>query len=65
MSKQKHQKRHRVTTEGFTPVANPELAKAMAELRRSSATQHHTPKPRKGTRRERERRALRDQEMHH
>lgn len=62
MSKRKHQKRRHVRTEGFIPTANPEWAKAEAERRRSSAAQRHTPKPRKGTRRERERQALRDQQ---
>jgi hypothetical protein len=50
--------RHR---EDFTPVANPELARWMRALRSSSAAQRHVPAPRKGTRRERERQALRDQ----
>lgn len=61
MSKRKHQKRHRIRTEGFVPTANPEWAKAEAERGRSNAAQRHVPKPRKGTRRERERRAIRDQ----
>lgn len=41
--------------------ANPELAAAMRELRRSSAAQRHTPKPRKGSRQDRLKRAIRDQ----
>lgn len=57
----KHQRRSNRTTEGFQPSANPEQARWMADLRRSSAADRHTPKPRKGTRRERERQALRDQ----
>lgn len=61
MSKRKHQKRHRVTTKEFTPVANPEWAMAMAERGRSSATQRHALKSRKGTRRERARQAIHDQ----
>lgn len=36
---------------GFEPVANPAYAKAMQELRRSSAASKHVPAPRKGTRR--------------
>lgn len=51
----------RKRTQTFTPMANPELAHAMRELRKSSAAQRHTPKPRKGTRREREREAIRDE----
>jgi hypothetical protein len=35
---------------------------AVQELRRSSAAQRHTPKPRKGTRRQRKQLAIRDQE---
>jgi hypothetical protein len=42
-------------------VANPELNRAMHGLGSSSATQPHTPRPRKGTRTERERQAIRDQ----
>lgn len=41
--------------------ANPELAAAMRELRRSSAAQPHTPKPRKGSRGVRVQRAVKDQ----
>jgi hypothetical protein len=55
-------KNRRESVEGFRAVSNPELAHWMQELRKSSATQRHTPKPRKGTRRERERQALRDQQ---
>lgn len=57
----KHQKRRNDRIEGFRPSANPEQAKAMALLRRSSAANPHTPRPRKGTRAERERQAIRDQ----
>lgn len=42
-------------------VANPEMAKAMRELRRSSASSPHVPTPRKGTRRERKTRAINEQ----
>lgn len=48
----------RTSRTGHQPVANPELAKAMRELRRSSAAQPHTPKPRKGTRGVRKRRVI-------
>jgi hypothetical protein len=41
--------------------ANPKLAHWMRELRKSSAAQPHVAKPYKGTRRQRERQALRDQ----
>ncbi|QOT16730.1 hypothetical protein [Paenarthrobacter sp. YJN-5] len=54
-------RRQHSLTEGFRPWANPEQAHWMRELRKSSATQRHTPKPRKGTRREKERQAIRDQ----
>lgn len=57
-------RRQHYSTEGFRPSANPEQAHWMRELRKSSATQRHTPKPRKGTRRERERQAIRDQQRH-
>lgn len=40
--------------------ANPELAAAMRELRRSSAAQRHTVKSRKGSRADRQRRAIED-----
>lgn len=42
-------------------TANPQMAHWMRELRKSSAATRHTPKPRKGTRRQRERQAIRDQ----
>lgn len=45
----------------YSNVANPELAHWMRELRKSNAAQSHTPKPHRGTRRERERQAIRDQ----
>lgn len=54
-------RKKRFTVEGFSSSSNPEQAHWMRELGRSSATQRHTPKPRKGTRRERERQAIRDQ----
>lgn len=40
--------------------ANPEMAQAMREIRRSNAAVPHVPAPRKGTRREQERRAIAD-----
>lgn len=40
--------------------ANPELAAAMRELRRSSAAQRHTVKSRKGSRASRRKRAIDD-----
>lgn len=46
---------------GFRPTSNPEQARWMHELGRSSAANRHTPRPRKGTRRQRERQAIRDQ----
>ena len=57
----KHQKRRHESTSGFLPYQNPEWAHWDRELRKSSAAQRHTPTPRKGTRRERERQAIRDQ----
>lgn len=57
----KHQKRRHESTSGFLPSQNPEWAHWDRELRKSSAADRHTPKPRKGTRRERERQAIRDQ----
>lgn len=57
----KHQKRKHESTSGFLPSQNPEWAHWDRELRKSSAADRHTPKPRKGTRRERERQAIRDQ----
>lgn len=59
---QKHQKRRNESIPGFSGSSNPELAAWMHQLRSSSAAQRHTPKPRKGTRRERERQAIRDQQ---
>lgn len=41
--------------------ANPELAKAMRDLRSSNAAQPHVPTPLKGTRTERARQAIRAQ----
>lgn len=58
MSKRKNR---RTSVAGFTPTSNPEQAHWMRELSKSSAAQKHTPKPRKGTRRQRERQAIRDQ----
>lgn len=49
MSKKKH-----------TPVANPALAAAMRDLRRSSAASPHTPKTSKGSRAARKRAAIDD-----
>lgn len=46
---------------GHQPVANPGLARAMRELRRSSAAQPHTPRPRKGTRGARKRSVIAEQ----
>ena len=57
----KHQKRRHESTSGFLPSQNPEWAHWDRELRKSSAAQRHTPTPRKGTRRERERQAIHDQ----
>lgn len=42
--------------------ANPEYAKAMHGLRSSSAAQRHTPRPRKGTRNQKQNQAIRDQQ---
>jgi len=50
-----------VRTKGFAPTANPEMARAMAELRRSSAASRHVPAPRKGTRTAKARMAIADQ----
>lgn len=55
-------RKKRYTTECFSPSSNPDQAHWMRELGKSSAAQRHTPKPRKGTRRERERQAIRDQQ---
>lgn len=60
----RHQKRRNDTVPGFQPTGNSEQAHWIRELRRSSAAQRHIPKPRKGTRRERERQAVRDQRSH-
>lgn len=54
--------RKNIRREGFRPSANPEMAHWMRELAKSNAAGRHTPKPRKGTRRERERQAIRDQQ---
>ncbi|WP_247040291.1 hypothetical protein [Arthrobacter rhizosphaerae] len=62
MGKRKHQRKSRESVEGFRGTQNPELARWMHLLRSSSAAQRHTPTPRKGTRRERERQAIRDQQ---
>lgn len=58
----KHQKRRNESVPGFRPSSNPEQAHWVRELSRSSAAQRHVPTPRKGTRRERERQAIRDQQ---
>lgn len=58
----KRQKRRHDTVPSFQPSANPEFAHWMHQLRSSSAAQRHVPTPRKGTRRERERQAIRDQQ---
>lgn len=57
----KHQKRSNESVSGFLPTQNPEWAHWDRELRKSNAAGRHVPKPRKGTRRERERQAIRDQ----
>lgn len=57
----KHQKRRHESTSGFIPSQNPEWAHWDRELRKSNAAGRHIPKPRKGTRRQRERQAIRDQ----
>lgn len=57
----KHQHRRHETTPGFRPVSMPEQAHWMRELGKSSAASKHTPKPRKGSRQERRRQAIRDQ----
>lgn len=58
----KHQKRRNESVEGFLSTSNPEQAHWARELGKSSATSRHTPKPRKGSRQERERQAIRDQQ---
>lgn len=50
------------SAEGFVPNANPEQAQWMHQLRSSNAASRHTPRPRKGTRAQRERQAIRDQD---
>lgn len=60
-AKRRYQKRSHSSTEGFRATSNPELAQWMAQLRQSSAASRHLPKPRKGSRAERERQAIRDQ----
>lgn len=57
---QRRSREHRTIVDGWRPVANPALAEAMLELRRSSAASPHTPSGRKGTRSERRRRAVLD-----
>jgi hypothetical protein len=58
----RHQKRRNESGEGFAPTSNPEQAHWMRELGKSNAAQRHVPTPRKGSRRERERQAIRDQQ---
>jgi hypothetical protein len=62
MPKRRHQKKSRESVPGFRSTPNPQLARWMQQLRASFAAQRHTPNPRKGTRRERERQAIRDQQ---
>lgn len=47
-----------VKTPGFRPVANTAFHLAMVDISRSSATARHTPKPHKGTRTAKNRKAL-------
>lgn len=63
MGKRKHQKKSRESVPGFRGTANLEQAHWMRELGKSNAAQRHMPTPRKGTRRQRERQAIRDQQM--
>lgn len=63
--KRKGRKKQNQPTSGFRPHGNPELAHWMRELRKSNAAGRHTPRPRKGTRRQRERQAIRDQSRNH
>lgn len=56
----KHKNR-RTSVSGFHPTPNPQQAHWMRELRKSNAAKPHTPRPRKGTRRQREQQAIRDQ----
>lgn len=60
----RHQRRSTDSVDGFSPSSNPEQAHWMRELGKSSAASRHVPTPRKGTRRERERQAIRDQQRH-
>lgn len=55
-------RKKRITREGFRPSANPDLAHWNRELGKSNAAQPHIPKPRKGTKRERKTKAIREQE---
>jgi hypothetical protein len=52
-------RKQRFTTPGFRSTASPEQAHWMREIGKSNAARPHTPKPRKGTRTERERLAFR------
>jgi hypothetical protein len=53
--------RQNIKTPGFTPVANPERAKAMAEIRRSSAASSHDTRPnRQRSRRDAKRASIRN-----
>lgn len=54
-------KNRRSSVASFRPTSNPEQARWMRELGKSSAANRHTPRPRKGTRRQRQRQAIRDQ----
>jgi hypothetical protein len=51
----------RSSSEGHVPAANPEQAHWMRELAKSNAAQPHVPQPRKGTRAEQARRAIRNE----
>ncbi|MFF1880245.1 hypothetical protein ACFVVC_02085 [Pseudarthrobacter sp. NPDC058196] len=64
MGRRRYPKKSRESASGFRGTPNPELAHWMHQLRSSSSAQRHTPKPRKGTRRERERQAIRDQQRY-
>lgn len=59
MAKKQHQ---RFTAAGFRPTENPDQAHWMRELGKSNAAQPHTPTPLKGTRTERVRQGIRDQQ---
>lgn len=63
--KRNRRNRRRDRIEGFRPIANPELAHWDRERGKSSAASPHIAAPRKGTRRERERQAIRDQQRGH